>query len=71
MVDVGGQKSEQKKWIHCFDNVKMLLFVASLADYDLSLEEEPTTVRSVELGSVARTDLCFPSLGATFRLHHL
>ncbi len=37
MIDVGGQKTEQKKWIHCFDNVQVVLFVAALSDYDQML----------------------------------
>jgi len=36
-VDVGGQRSERRKWINCFENVQCLLFVASLNDYDLSM----------------------------------
>ncbi|CAI5455177.1 unnamed protein product [Caenorhabditis angaria] len=34
MVDVGGQRTERRKWIHCFDNVDMVLFVVSISDYD-------------------------------------
>ncbi|XP_040177710.1 guanine nucleotide-binding protein subunit alpha-15 isoform X2 [Rana temporaria] len=40
MVDVGGQKSERKKWIHCFENVNALIYLASLSEYDQQLEEK-------------------------------
>ncbi|XP_056614123.1 guanine nucleotide-binding protein subunit alpha-11-like isoform X2 [Triplophysa dalaica] len=39
IVDVGGQKSERRKWIHCFENVTSLMFLASLSEYDQVLEE--------------------------------
>ncbi|EFA85380.1 G-protein subunit alpha 12 [Heterostelium album PN500] len=45
MVDVGGQKSYRRKWIHCFDNVSAVLFVASLNSYDQVLEEDGQTNR--------------------------
>jgi len=35
VVDVGGQKSERRKWIHCFSNVTAILFVASLSDFNM------------------------------------
>ena len=41
MVDVGGQRTEQRKWIHCFDNVQGILFVADLAGYKQNDDEEP------------------------------
>jgi len=40
VVDVGGQRSERRKWIHCFSKVTAVLFVASLSDYDNSLRED-------------------------------
>jgi len=40
MVDVGGQRNERKKWIHCFDNVTAVLFVADMAAYDRKLYED-------------------------------
>ncbi|GAA5901982.1 hypothetical protein JCM8208_006654 [Rhodotorula glutinis] len=40
IFDVGGQRSERKKWIHCFENVTALLFLASLAGYDQFLVED-------------------------------
>lgn len=48
VVDVGGQRSERRKWIHCFQDVTAVLYVASLADYDLMCEEDPTTNRMME-----------------------
>ena len=48
VVDVGGQRSERRKWIHCFQDVTAVLYVVSLADYDLMMEEDPTTNRLAE-----------------------
>ncbi len=48
VVDVGGQRSERRKWIHCFQDVTAVLYVVSLADYDLMMEEDPTTNRLME-----------------------
>ncbi|MEQ2215944.1 hypothetical protein XENOCAPTIV_008230 [Xenoophorus captivus] len=39
MVDVGGQRSERKKWIHCFENVTSVIFLAALSEYDQVLYE--------------------------------
>ncbi|KAJ6592631.1 heterotrimeric G-protein alpha subunit, GPA2-like protein [Mycena capillaripes] len=40
MIDVDGQKSERRKWIHCFQDVKSILFVVSLSGYDQCLVED-------------------------------
>ncbi|RUP51583.1 hypothetical protein BC936DRAFT_147251 [Jimgerdemannia flammicorona] len=40
MFDVGGQRSERKKWIHCFENVTALLFVVAISGYDQCLVED-------------------------------
>ena len=44
VFDVCGQKSQRKKWIHCFDNVQAILFVAAMSDFDQVLLEDMTTV---------------------------
>ena len=44
MFDVGGQRSERKKWIHCFEGVHCLMFVAALSGYDQCLVEDKTAV---------------------------
>ena len=39
MIDVGGLRSERKKWIHFFECVTSIVFCAALSDYDqVSLE---------------------------------
>eukprot|EP01094_Clydonella_sp_ATCC50884_P026228 TRINITY_DN712_c0_g1_i1.p1 TRINITY_DN712_c0_g1~~TRINITY_DN712_c0_g1_i1.p1 ORF type:complete len:356 (-),score=155.03 TRINITY_DN712_c0_g1_i1:372-1439(-) len=48
MVDVGGQRNERKKWIHCFQDVTAVIYCASLNDYDLMLDEDPTVNRMHE-----------------------
>jgi len=48
MVDVGGQRSERKKWIHCFQDVTSLIFFVALSEYDLSLREDSTVNRMHE-----------------------
>ncbi|EFX78641.1 hypothetical protein DAPPUDRAFT_53189, partial [Daphnia pulex] len=40
MFDVGGQRSEHKKWIHCFEGVTAIIFCVALSDYDLVLAED-------------------------------
>lgn len=44
MVDVGGQKSERRKWIHCFQDVTSILFLVSLSGYDQCLVEDKDAV---------------------------
>eukprot|EP00009_Paramoeba_aestuarina_P007404 CAMPEP_0201521224 /NCGR_PEP_ID=MMETSP0161_2-20130828/14285_1 /ASSEMBLY_ACC=CAM_ASM_000251 /TAXON_ID=180227 /ORGANISM="Neoparamoeba aestuarina, Strain SoJaBio B1-5/56/2" /LENGTH=266 /DNA_ID=CAMNT_0047919819 /DNA_START=74 /DNA_END=871 /DNA_ORIENTATION=+ len=40
VVDVGGQRSERRKWIHCFHEVTSVIFFAALSEYNLVLFEE-------------------------------
>src|SRR5258708_31785360 len=51
MVDVGGQKSERRKWIHCFQDVTSILFLISLSGYDQCLVEDRDSVRFNHLHS--------------------
>jgi len=48
VVDVGGQRSERRKWIHCFSDVKCIIFCAPLADYNQCLREQPDVNRMEE-----------------------
>ncbi|KAI0689200.1 G-protein alpha subunit-domain-containing protein [Cytidiella melzeri] len=44
MVDVGGQKSERRKWIHCFQDVTSILILVSLSGYDQCLIEDKDAI---------------------------
>lgn len=47
IVDVGGQRSERKKWLHCFGSVDAIIFLAyvdpSLSFSDFSVPLMSTT----------------------------
>jgi len=46
MFDVGGQRSERKKWIHCFEGVTAIIFIVAMSEYDLMLAEDQNTVKA-------------------------
>ncbi|XP_017835434.1 guanine nucleotide-binding protein G(q) subunit alpha-like [Drosophila busckii] len=48
MTDVGGQRCERKKWIHCFDNIASMIFLAALSEYDQVLFESHVDNRMLE-----------------------
>eukprot|EP01114_Cavostelium_apophysatum_P009666 TRINITY_DN2289_c0_g1_i1.p1 TRINITY_DN2289_c0_g1~~TRINITY_DN2289_c0_g1_i1.p1 ORF type:complete len:359 (-),score=129.09 TRINITY_DN2289_c0_g1_i1:7-1083(-) len=48
MVDVGGQRSERKKWIHCFQEVTAIIYTAALSEYDMKLFEDESVNRMEE-----------------------
>ncbi|XP_026887527.2 guanine nucleotide-binding protein subunit alpha-11-like [Electrophorus electricus] len=60
IVDVGGQKSERRKWIHCFENVTSLIFLASLSEYDQVLEENNKDNRMHESLTLFHTTIHSP-----------
>ncbi|XP_067101719.1 guanine nucleotide-binding protein G(t) subunit alpha-2-like [Osmerus mordax] len=48
MFDVGGQRSERKKWIHCFEGVTCIIFCGALSAYDMVLVEDDEVNRMHE-----------------------
>jgi len=48
MVDVGGQRAERKKWLHCFDGVNCVIYLAALDEYNMKLQEDNVTNRLEE-----------------------
>jgi len=48
MIDVGGQRNERKKWIHCFEGVTAVLFVVDISAYDRVLYEDEKVNRLIE-----------------------
>lgn len=69
MVDVGGQRSERRKWIHCFENVTSIMFLVALSEYDqvlvesdneVSKHQQKATVLKKKYNFICPV-LCFPS----------
>jgi len=58
MVDVGGQRSERRKWIHCFENVTSIMFLVALSEYDQVLVESDNEVSGQTCSSVVIFCLC-------------
>nr|XP_040032301.1 guanine nucleotide-binding protein subunit alpha-13 [Gasterosteus aculeatus aculeatus] len=55
MVDVGGQRSERKRWFECFDSVTSILFLVSSSEYDQVLMEDRQTNRLRESLNIFET----------------
>ncbi|XP_051552139.1 guanine nucleotide-binding protein subunit alpha-14-like isoform X1 [Myxocyprinus asiaticus] len=60
MVDVGGQKSERRKWIHCFENVTSIIYLVALSEYDQVLYECENENRMEESKALFRTIISYP-----------
>ncbi|AQZ16447.1 GPA1 (YHR005C) [Zygosaccharomyces parabailii] len=48
VLDAGGQRSERKKWIHCFEGITAVLFVLAMSEYDQMLFEDERVNRMQE-----------------------
>jgi len=48
VIDVGGQRTERRKWVHCFQEVTAIIFFVALSEYDMVLIEDPDTNRMQE-----------------------
>ena len=62
MLDVGGQRSERKKWIHCFEGVTAIIFCVAMSEYDLVLAEDEEMVNLTTLTTIKSEFLYFISI---------
>ncbi|KAJ3100390.1 hypothetical protein HK100_004718 [Physocladia obscura] len=52
IYDLGGQRSERKKWAQFFDNAQAIIFVCALSAYDQVCSEDISTNRIIEAMNV-------------------
>lgn len=45
LIDVGGQRSERRKWIHQFSHCNAILFVVAISEFDQNVFEDESTNR--------------------------
>jgi GTPase SAR1 family protein len=57
LVDVGGQRNERRKWVHCFAGVTAVIFVAAISEYDQKLFED-ADVNRLEEALVLFDEVC-------------
>ncbi|XP_012291006.2 guanine nucleotide-binding protein subunit alpha-14 [Aotus nancymaae] len=60
MVDIGGQRSERRKWIHCFESVTSIIFLVALSEYDQVLAECHNENRMEESKALFKTIITYP-----------
>ncbi|EDV27799.1 uncharacterized protein TRIADDRAFT_21874 [Trichoplax adhaerens] len=60
-IDVGGQRSQRRKWLQCFESITAILFLAAASDYNqVSLEDRKTNrlLESLEIfGAIVNHEL--------------
>jgi len=45
MIDVGGQRSERRKWLPLFNDITAIIYLVALNEYEMFLEEDNVTPR--------------------------
>jgi len=65
IMDVGGQRSERKKWLSAFDGVTAILFIAAASEYDQVVWEDEKTNRMDEALNVFQQILDNPTFAST------
>ncbi|KAJ3424311.1 guanine nucleotide-binding protein g(o) subunit alpha [Anaeramoeba flamelloides] len=48
VIDVGGQRSERRKWIHQFEDVTLIIYVVAASEFNQKLYEDESINRIIE-----------------------